>query len=175
MSGPAKEYADHNVRLYQLFGLSETLGLYHVLCAAERIIPGKSNAERTKYQTVIAPTIKDGRVGKIKSLLRVVEDQFIIPDGLEEDDDTLESFNVPHCALPKSVPFTGRQQEVQDSLFFSIDARRLFRVSFLEKELEEPEDSASPRRPQNMAEYSKIVQSSIEQRKNHGLQGLMTL
>lgn len=175
MSGSAKEYADHNIRFYQLFGLSETLGLYHALCATRRIASGKSNAERTKYQTVLAPSIKDGRIGKIKSLLRIVEDQLIVPDGLEEDNDTLESFNVPRSALPKSVPFTARQNKEQDDIFFSIDARRLFKASFLEREPQEPEDSASPKRPQNMAEYSRIVQSDIEQRKNDGLQGLMTL
>jgi hypothetical protein len=175
MSGPAKEYADHNVRFYQLFGLSKTLGLYHALCATRRTAPGRSNAEPIKYQTVLAPTIKDRRVGKIKSLLRVIEDQFIVPDGLEEDDDILESFNVPPHAQPKSTPFTGRQNKVQDDIFVSIDARRLFKVSFLERELEGPEDSTSPEKPQSMAEHSKAVQSSIEERKKYGFQGLMTL
>lgn len=175
MSGPAKQYADHNVRFYQLFGLGETLGLYHALCATRRIAPGESNAERTKYQTILAPTIKDGRIGKIKSLLRVVEYQFIVPDGLEEDDDTLESFNIPRPALPNSAASTGRQNKVQNDVFYSIDARRLFKVSFLERVPEEPQDSASPERPQNMASYSKIIQSGIEQRMNHGLQGLVTL
>jgi hypothetical protein len=175
MSGPAKEYADHNIRFYQLFGLNETLGLYHALCATRQIAPGKSNAERTKYQTVLAPTIKDGRTGKIKSFLRVIEDQFIVPDGLEEDGDTLESFNVPRSTLPKPAPFSVLQNKVQDDVFSSIDARRLFKVSFLEREPEEPEDSASPERLRNMAKYSKIVESGIEQRRNQGLQGLMTL
>jgi hypothetical protein len=175
MSGPAKEYADHNVHFYQLFGLTETLGLYHTLCATRRIASGKSNAGRTKYQTILAPSIKDGRIGKIKSLIRVVEDQFIVPDGLEEDSDTLESFNVTRSALPKSAPFTAPQNKVQDDTFFSIDARRLFKASFLKRELEEPEASASPERSQNMVDYARIVQSGIELRKNNRLQGLMTL
>ena len=175
MSGPAKEYADHNVRFYQLFGLSETLGLYHTLCATRRIILGKSNAERTKYQIVLAPTIKDGRIGKIKSFLRVIEDQFIVPDGLEEDDDTLKSFSVPRPTLPNSVASTGLQSKTPDDSNFSINARRLFKATILERAPQEPQDSASPERPQNMAGYSKIIQSGIEQRMNHGLQGLVTL
>jgi hypothetical protein len=175
MSGPAKVYADHNVRFYQLFGLSKTLGLYHALCATSWIDPGKSNAEQAKYQTVLAPTIKDGQRGKIKSLLRIVEDQFIVPDGLEDDDDNLESFNVPPCALAKSAPFTRRQSEVLDDLFLSIDARRLFKASFLEREPEKHGEFAPPERFQSMAEYSKFVQSCIEQRKDNGLQGLTTL
>ena len=175
MSGPAKVYADHNVHFYQLFGLSETLGLYHALCATSWIDLGKLNAEQAKYQIVLAPTIKDGQSGKIKSLLRVVEDQFIVPDGLEDDDDNLESFNVPPCALAKSVPFTRRQREVLDDLSLSIDAYRLFKASFLERESKKPGDSTSSERFQSMAEYSKFVQSCIEQRKDNGLQGLMTL
>lgn len=175
MSGPAKQYVDHNVRFYQIFGLSERLGLYHAFCATKWFSPAKSNLESIKYHNVLAPTIKDGRVGKMKSSLRVVEDQFIVPDGLEEDDDTLESFNNLRQALPKPITFIRRQNRVHGSVLLSIDARRLFKASFLENVLEGPEDSTSPGEHQSMAEYSKTIQSEVEERKNDGLEGMMTL
>lgn len=175
ISGPAKQYADHNVCFYQLFGLSERLGLYHTLCATKWISPAKSNSEPIKYHNVLPPTIKDGRLGRIKSSLRVVEDQFIIPDGLEEDDDTLGSFiNLRH-ALPKPATFTIHQNKLQDNHFLSIDARRLFKVSFLGKEFEGSEESTSHEARLSMAEYSNAIQSRVEERKNDGFQGLMTL
>jgi hypothetical protein len=175
MSGPAKQYVDHNVRFYQLFGFSRRLGLYHALCATKWISPAKSSIESIKYHNVLPPTIKDGRVGKMRSSLRVVEDQFIVPDGLEEDDDTLESFDNLRHALLKSSTLIEHQDKVHDNLRLSIDARRLFRVSFLKNEFEGPEDLPSPEEHQSMAKYSKDVQSGIEERKNNGFEGLVTL
>ncbi len=175
MSGPAKQYADHNIRFYQLFVLGETLGVYHALCATKWTAPGKSKSELVKYHNVLAPTIKDGRVGKIKSSLRVVEDQFMIPDGLEEDDDIYDSLSNFRHSLPRPTTFTGHQSKVQDKLLLSVDAHRLFKVSFLEEGFRGLQDPTSPEKRESMLEYCQTVRSRIEERKNHGFQGLVTL
>jgi hypothetical protein len=173
MSGPAKQYADHNVRFYQLFGLSARLGLYHTLCAARWISLGNSSTE-IKYHNVLAPTIKDRRVGKMKSSVLVVEDQFIVPDGFEDDSDTDEILGNVRHSQPKPTHFTGHQNKVQHNLSLSINARRLFKASF-GKEFQKSEGSVSPKKHQTMVEYSKAVQSRVEEKKNDGIQGLFTM
>lgn len=175
MSGQAKRHLDHDIRFYQLFALSERLGLYHAFCATKWISTTKSSLDSIKYHKVSAPMIKDGRVGKTKSSLRVVEDQFIVPDGFEEEYDTVESSNNVRYAQPKSSPFTRYQKNAHDNVFLSVDASRLYKASFLEKGFRKSEGLTSRKEHQTMVEYCKAVQFRVGEIKNDGNQGVLTL
>jgi hypothetical protein len=175
MTGLAKEYADRDVRFYQLFGLTVNLGLYHALCAIRRTAPGEWNRETIKSWTVLAPTMKDGLTRKVKSSLRVVEDQFIVPDGLEDNGVGFELFdtslNAPHQSkYPAENP--SQATEVMSSF---VDARTLFEVAFLRGAYQRTDSSSSPNEPENMADYMHGIYLAIDERRKLGQQGLMTL
>lgn len=173
MSGLAKDYTDRDVRFYQLFGLGMTCGLYHALCASRR--ESESKAEAIKSWNILAPTMKESGVRKVKSSRRVVEDQFIVPDGLEDDDDAHDSFVVSCNAPHRSKYPTGYPSRAENVMSSFVDGRRLFEVSFLGEVYGKPNGSASPNEPQKMLHYLHSIYLGLEERKKQRQQGMLTL
>ena len=173
MSGPAKEYANHNIRFYQLFHLTVNLGLFHVLCATKKMASRGSIVEPVRYETVVAPTAKGTQTSKIMSSARVIEDQFIVPDGMEESDDEIDVLNVAITGLPGHNSSNRRQ--IRNSLSMSLDARPLFKAAYLHGESGLFGESLSLDVPQNMLDYVQNIHTHIHDMKERGPEGLITL
>src|SRR5438045_6333822 len=128
ISGLAKEYANLNIRFYQLFHLTADLGLSHVICATKRLAPPAWEGS-LRYAPVVAPTSRGTQTSTVISSERVTEDQFVVPDDWssgEEDDDS--NFASTNFASPYSI--ISRRQ--QNSLSATLDARSLYRLAYIE-------------------------------------------
>jgi hypothetical protein len=103
MSGLAKDYANLNIRFYQLFYLTAGLGLYHSMCATKRLVP-EHGLEALRYKPVVAPTTRGTTNVKIRSAQRVLDDEFIVPDDWNsEDENEPKGFHTTDVAAIGSV------------------------------------------------------------------------
>jgi len=172
MSGPAKEYADNDIRFYQLFSLSFNFGLHHALCATRRLVSDRPGVQRKRYQIVLVPTVKDKLRSKFKGSSHFIEDDFIVPDGLEEVEDTLNLSKAnPHTLGKHNVLDRGWRRLLDDKVM-SINARRLFEVSFMGADVEENMEDHDP---EDMARYIRNINLDVETRKDQDHEGLATL
>jgi hypothetical protein len=118
--------------------------------------------------------VKDRGPSKVKSSLRAVED-FIVPDGFEDDDDVLDSSVILHPARHQSNYTAKYPSRVQEIMSSSINMRRLFEVAFLGEEYEGLDDPTSGNESESMVDYVRIIHLALKERKKLGQQGLMTL
>jgi hypothetical protein len=175
MSGFAREYANRDIRFYQLFSLSPTLGLSHTLCSTRRVDVERSSTKQSRYEKVVAPTSKTAPVTKFTSSARVVDDDFIVPDGLEEVEDEETPPDVPLSALSLSRPSSLKRRRSQDYISMSVDGRVLFGASFLQGEHWMSEEDSSPQVSRTVNEYLENIHLGIQDRNDHGAQGLTPL
>jgi RNA polymerase I-specific transcription-initiation factor len=172
ISGPGRTYLDRDVRFYQLFKLSVNLALSCSLCATSPPMP-RPSGRPPKHLSVQAPTTKVPKVSKLSSAL-VVEDQFIVPDSLDDSQYILESVGTSPAQVWRGSP-GAVQNRGQNQLSMTFNAHRLFKKAFFERQDKDSLRSSSPGKPYMMAEYMEQVWNAVMEKKEHGLQGTSTL
>lgn len=173
MSGAAREYVNRNIRFYQLFSLGMDLGLSHTLCATKVVASGRSNAEPTLYETVVAPTVKGAKSSKTKNSARIIHDSFIVPDGLEESHGDSDTLNLAVTGLVG--PRSSDRGEIRDGFSMSLNARTLFETSYLQDESGRSRESILPGASRTMIEYFENLQRGFQSLRDDGPEGLTIL
>jgi hypothetical protein len=172
ISGPGRVYFDQGVRFYQLFGLGANLALSYSLCATSSPVarlPGRP----IKHLTVQAPTARVSKVSKLSSAL-VVEDQFVVPDGLDDNHYIIEGVDTPLAPVWEKSPGNA-QSRVQNQLLMTVDARRLFKVAFFDSEGTRSASPSSPGQSHTMVECMEQVLRAVTEKRENGLQGTSTM
>ncbi len=164
MSGPGREYFDRDIHFYQLFSVGLDLRLSHALCATRRILPERASTKFIRYQTIVAPTATRAAALNIKSSTYIVDDQFIVPDGLEDNGDMTES-----------AENTMVRSKKENHLAKTINARRLFEICFPEILVKNDSTGQPLETAPTVKDYSEEILQCFRIRKEHGQQGLTPL
>jgi hypothetical protein len=162
--GTSRPYLDQDARFYQLFELGVDLSLSYSLCATSSPAPGRLGRP-AKRLSVLAPTFKVPKVLKLSSQL-VTEDQFVVPDGLDDNQYIIEGINGK-----SSEDMYSRSR---NQLFMTIDAYRLFKIAF-EREDKNTIRPSPLAQPHAMAGYVEQVWKAIAEKIEHGIEGTSTV
>jgi hypothetical protein len=165
--GPSRSYLDQDARFYQLFELGVNLSLSYSLCATSPPIPGRLGRP-AKRLNILAPTFKVPKVLKLSSQL-VTEDQFVVPDGLDDNQYIIEGVNGSSWKSSENMYSRSRNQ-----LFMTIDAYRLFKIAF-EREDKNTIRPSPLAQPHAMAGYVEQVWKATAEKREHGIQGTSTV
>jgi RNA polymerase I-specific transcription initiation factor RRN6 len=153
---------DKDVHFYQLFGLSSDLSLQHTLCAT--MLPFITNLKGPRFPAVEPPTSRMSQVTAILSS-RLVEDDFIVPDGLE-DFKLVTSNSKKRRFRTKTDALSTQQNQIP-----AIDARSLFDLAF-------PQGTGQSRQntpnPGTVEDYVTGLAQSVKDRLENEYQGSNT-
>lgn len=165
-SGPAKEYLDRNVQIYQLLALNKYLALSCSLCS-KISTPGTFTSTSSIAHGVLIPTTRARQGVKALSSTLVVEDQFIVPDGLDDND------HRSTVSQALAVPSQKDQTKLINDLSSTINARSLFETAFGGSF--DTAFSSLQTEKHTVRDFIENVSIEIEARKNHGPEGFTPL